>query len=117
MKTCLPIPRPHGRCLTTRQLNPTREGGDSGALHIALPATAPDERDSVIVLDIEGVASVDTGLLQQPDGVVTLFSYLGDLHPPAGTKTNVDSRGVVAGWTAAGRALAIAAFVVLPPSV
>jgi alpha-L-fucosidase len=81
------------------------KGDDFDALRIAIPATAPDVRDTVIALDIDGTANVDPGVMQQPNGVVSLFSYLGDLHPPTGVRANLDSRGVTAGWTTAGGSL------------
>ncbi|HLJ46910.1 MAG TPA: alpha-L-fucosidase [Bryobacteraceae bacterium] len=80
------------------------EGG--GSLTIALPASAPDEDDTVIALDIDGSPHVDTMLQQQPDGVVTLPAYLGDLHKPAGSKARFDSRGVVEFLTDPGHSIA-----------
>ncbi len=85
-----------------------RQTGDEGggSLAIALPAAPPDENDSVIALDIDGAPHVDTMLQQQPDGVVTLPAYLGDLHKPAGSKARFDSRGVVESLTAPGHSIA-----------
>jgi alpha-L-fucosidase len=62
----------------------------------------PDDRNTVVALDIDGAANVDPGVTQQPDGVVRLFSYLGDVRAMGDSKLRLDTRGVTTGWTASG---------------
>jgi hypothetical protein len=76
--------------------------GEVDTLSITLPAAAPDDRNTVIALDIEGAANVDPGVTQQPDGIVRLFSYLGDVRAMGDSKMRLDTRGVTTGWTASG---------------
>ncbi len=68
-------------------------------LRISLPAQAPDANDSVIVLDIRGKTEVDPMLQEQPDGTVTLPTFLGELHKSAASGARLDSRGVMERWT------------------
>ena len=79
-----------------------RDENGFDALRIDTPATPPDLNDSVIALEIEGEPQVDPSLLQQPDGVVTLSAYMANLHKAAGSKMNLDSRGVISDWRSAG---------------
>jgi len=72
-------------------------------LRIVLPAAPPDPSDSVIVLDLEGPIKIETSLLQQHDGSITLPAYLSTIHKSAqNSKMRLDSRGVVVDWLDAG---------------
>ena len=71
---------------------------DLDVLRLQLPATPPDANDSIVALEIEGRAQVDTSLQQQPDGTVTLVAYLAEMHNAPGQGMRVDSRGVVERW-------------------
>jgi alpha-L-fucosidase len=71
---------------------------DHQALTIQLPAAAPDKNDSVIVLDIDGAARVDTALTQQPDDSITLPGYLSEVHKSGTEGLRFDSRGVIERW-------------------
>jgi alpha-glucosidase len=73
--------------------------GDIHVLRIQLPTAPPDKNASVLVLDIEGDARVDSGLLQQPDGKVTLSPSVANISQPAtGEGFTVDIRGVTNRW-------------------
>ena len=50
----------------------------------------------MIALDLDGAPSVNTELVQQPDGTVTLNCALGKL--PTETKLKVSNRGITSGW-------------------
>ena len=65
-------------------------------LHLDFPSSAPNPDVSVIALDLDGAPNVNTGLVQQPDGTVTLNCALGKL--PAETKLKVSNRGITSGW-------------------
>jgi alpha-L-fucosidase len=71
---------------------------DHHSLTIQLPAVASDKYDSVIVLDIEGNAQVDTSLSQQPDASVTLPAFLSEVHKVSESKLRFDARGVAENW-------------------
>jgi alpha-L-fucosidase len=72
---------------------------DHHSLNIELPAAAPDNHDSVIVLEVQGEPQVDTALIQQPDRSVTLPAFLSTVHNAAGAASlKFDSRGVVERW-------------------
>ena len=68
-----------------------------------LPKTAPDEKDSVLVLETDSL-DVMEGILQQPDGSVTLPAHLGGIHTDSGHAPQMvlDTRGVVGKWTKSG---------------
>ena len=70
------------------------EGHDT--LHLDIPSSAPNPDVSVIALDLDGAPTVNTELVQQPDGTVTLNCALGKL--PAETKLKVSNRGITSGW-------------------
>ncbi len=63
--------------------------------------SAPDNKDSVVVLETDGALDVQDGVLQQPDGSVTLPANLGALHTTSGKapQMQIDTRGVAARWT------------------
>jgi alpha-L-fucosidase len=70
-----------------------------GSVTIQLPAAAPDKIDSVVVLDIVGAPKVETAVLQQPNGQVSLPAFLGEVHKSAsGDGLRFDSRGVAERW-------------------
>jgi alpha-L-fucosidase len=72
---------------------------DHYALTLELPGAAPDKYDSVIELDLEGDASVDASLMQQPDDSVTLPAFLSNVHKQAEKSAfRFDSRGVAERW-------------------
>ncbi|HUE83160.1 MAG TPA: alpha-L-fucosidase [Pyrinomonadaceae bacterium] len=72
---------------------------DHHTLTIHLPANAPDQYDSVIVLEVDGETAADTALMQQPDESVTLPAFLANAHKAAGESgLRFDSRGVVERW-------------------
>lgn len=59
----------------------------------------PDPRVSVVVLEIDGRARVDETPLQQPDGSVTLPSFMAALRGPAKGGFSVARGGFTDGWT------------------
>ena len=71
---------------------------DTYALRISVPTTAPDKNDSVIEVDIAGEPQVDTSIIQEANGVVSLQSYLAELHKSPGSKVGLDGRGVIEHW-------------------
>ena len=72
---------------------------DHNDLRIQLPAVAPDKNDAVIELDLSGDLKVDTILMQQPEGNITLPAFLGNLHRSSDQGLRFDSRGVAERWT------------------
>lgn len=69
------------------------------ALQISVPAQAPDERVSVIALEIEGEPEVDLAVVQGPSGHVALEACLADLHREAPDSTiNLGFSGWIEGW-------------------
>ena len=72
---------------------------DHNDLRIQLPAVAPDKNDVVIELDLSGDVKVDTILMQQPEGNITLPAFLGNLHRSSDQGLRFDSRGVAERWT------------------
>ncbi len=81
-----------------RKLTVTKD--KDGSLHIQVPPAAPDQIDSVVVLDIAGAPVVETALLQQPNGQLALPAFLGEVHNAAsGPGLRFDSRGVAERWT------------------
>ncbi|HEX6623466.1 MAG TPA: alpha-L-fucosidase [Pyrinomonadaceae bacterium] len=69
------------------------------ALKIQLPAAAPDRHDSVVRLELQSDAEVDTMLTQQPDDSVTLPAFLSEVHRVGDGTLRFDARGVVERWT------------------
>jgi alpha-L-fucosidase len=71
------------------------------ALTLRLPPAAPDMYDSVIGLEVAGEPQVDTMLMQQPDGTITLPAHLGEVHGAAAGNEGLrfDTRGVAEHWT------------------
>ena len=65
-------------------------------LRIDVPSAAPNSDVSVVALDLNGTLHVNTGLVQQPDGTITLNCALGKL--PATTKLKVSNRGITSEW-------------------
>jgi alpha-L-fucosidase len=64
-------------------------------LRLKVPVSTPDPNLSVIALEIEGSPDVEQGLVQQPDGKVTLSCAFAKV---AGPGVNFDSRGAVRNW-------------------
>ncbi|HWR37451.1 MAG TPA: alpha-L-fucosidase [Clostridia bacterium] len=84
-----------------RNLNVTKR--TDGSLHVALPSSAPDAIDSVVVLEIDGAPKVERAVVQQPNGQLALPAFLGEVHKTAsGPGLRFDSRGVVERWTNTG---------------
>jgi alpha-glucosidase len=84
----------------------TIEDGKLHVLRIELPTAHPDKNVSVIALEVEGEARVNQGLMQQPDGRVTLSPIFAEItKPPAGEPFTVDVRGVTNRWVTAGGGL------------
>jgi alpha-L-fucosidase len=79
---------------------------DHYSLTLRLPKSAPDDKDTVVALDIDPETPLDVlpGVLQQPDGSVTLPANLGGIHTDSGKAPTlqIDSRGVAMHWTKAG---------------
>ena len=71
---------------------------DTYTLRISVPAAAPDKNDSVVEVDIAGEPQVDPSIVQEANGVVSLQSYLAELHKSAGSKLALDGRGVIEHW-------------------
>jgi alpha-L-fucosidase len=68
-------------------------------IRVRVPSSPPDAHDSVIVLEIEGEPEAETGLTQQPDGVVRLPAYLAEAHHAhEAPNFSFDSRGVIQQW-------------------
>ena len=66
---------------------------------VQLPKDAPDQFDSVVVLEMTGRPDVVTSLSQQPDGTVLLDAYLANLHKGSGDSgITLDRRGVLTRW-------------------
>jgi len=81
------------------------DAANFATLRFSLPPAAPDPSDSVLALDLDGPANVDTTLLEQPDRTITLSAHLGTLKKAAGSETRFDSRGVAERWTRSGDSL------------
>jgi alpha-L-fucosidase len=87
------------KALYVRQDNVIKS--DQYSLTLRLPKAAPDDKDSVVVLETDGALDVSGGILQQPDGSVTLPANLGGMHTNSGKapQMQIDTRGVAARWT------------------
>ncbi len=84
----------------------TTEEGGLKVLRIQLPSNPPDRNASVIALDIDGDVQVDAGLVQQPDGKITLSPAFAKItQPAAGDGFTVDIRGVTNRWVTSEGAL------------
>ena len=88
-----------GKSLPVKQ---TVEADGLQVLRIQLPSAAPDKNASVVALELEGEARVDTRLVQQPDGKVILSPSFAEVRQPAtGEGFTVDIRGVTNRWLTA----------------
>ncbi len=65
-------------------------------LRLNLPAQPLDSNASVIALEVDGLPQAYQGLVQQPDGKVTLNCAFA--HLDTGTHIKVSNRGVTSGW-------------------
>jgi len=80
-----------------------RRRGECDELRLQFPAQPPDKDVSVVALELAGEAAFERGLIQQPDGKVTLSCAFASL---AGTpKLTIDSRGVATRWFEPGNEL------------
>lgn len=75
-----------------------------GLLRIALPAEPPDKRVSVVALEIEGQAEIDSAPRQAPDGSIALPASAAAIHGKAaryesgGAKDNIGYWSNAADW-------------------
>ncbi len=75
----------------------SRAGGVE-VLRIDVPPQPPDRNVSVIAVDIDGSPEVQPGLLQQPDGKVTLSPAFAEVHASGKQELVIDNRGVTTRW-------------------
>ncbi len=69
-------------------------------INLSLPAQKPDRYVSVVVLEIEGKARVDSALVQQNSGNVCLPAHMASIqNPKSGCPIGLDPSGIVTGWT------------------
>jgi len=69
-------------------------------INLSLPARKPDRHVSVVVLEIEGKARVDSSLVQQNSGNVYLPAHMASIqNPKSGSQIGLDPSGIVTGWT------------------
>lgn len=74
-----------------------------GSLRVALPASASDKIDSIVVLEVEGTPTAERAVVQQPNGHLALPAFLGEVHKAEpGSGIRFDSRGVAEHWTKPG---------------
>jgi alpha-L-fucosidase len=67
-----------------------------------VPSEAPDENDSVVVLEFDPDSEIEVfkGLIQQPDGTTTLDPLLAILNKIASKSSlRIDNRGYAINWT------------------
>lgn len=66
---------------------------------VNLPENQPERNVSVLVLNIEGNADIDTSILQQPNGNITLDGFMAQIHRAAtNSKITVAASGIVEKW-------------------
>jgi alpha-L-fucosidase len=74
---------------------------DLYSLSLQVPARAPDQHDSVVVLETDPNRKLEVfpGLTQQPDGVANLEPQLAQIHKSAaGSTLTIDDRGYATRW-------------------
>jgi alpha-L-fucosidase len=77
----------------------TGEGSIPSLLEVKLPAKKADPHVSVIVLDLEGIAEIEPGILQQPSGKIELNAFMGTLHPSkSGRQIRLNPIGSTENW-------------------
>ena len=77
----------------------TDPDSDLYRVRVKVPETPPDGRVSVIALDINGSAEVQSGLMQQPSGRVTLSPAFAEIHhSDSGQTLSLDNRGITTHW-------------------
>jgi len=69
---------------------------DEHVVELKLPRKRPDKRVCVVALDLVGVPNVNSSLLQQLDGSITLPAHMAQLKGPASVE--IGRNGSVAGW-------------------
>jgi len=88
---------------------------DNYELRVSVPPRAPDPRVSVLVLEIDGNAQAETGILQQPDGTIKLEAFRAEVHSERSSpRLRFDPRGIAAGWRDAGEWLSWQAKILRP---
>lgn len=85
-----------GKSLEINQKNNSKD--DQYSLSLRLPAVAPDEYDSVIVLETAGDVQVDPALMQQPDRSISLPAFLSNVHNSGEKGLRIDGRGIAERW-------------------
>jgi alpha-L-fucosidase len=69
------------------------------ATRISVPAKAPTEYASVVVLEIEGTPDIDKSLIQGSNGIVELKAGQAKVESTTGKPTlRIDNRGVAENW-------------------
>jgi len=71
---------------------------DRHTLVLTLPAQPPDPHVSVVALELDGPADVNTTPQQQASGKVALPAHLADVHRSADSELTLTNTGVVALW-------------------
>lgn len=72
---------------------------DCHTLTVDLPGQAPDQYVSVLALDIEASADIDTTLMQQPDGNIALEGCLAKMYKAEeGSQITVTASGIIEQW-------------------
>jgi alpha-L-fucosidase len=72
---------------------------DHTTTRISVPAKAPTQYASVVVLEIDGAANVDKSLIQSANGTVELKANQGKIETTAEKPTmRIDNRGVAENW-------------------
>ncbi len=74
------------------------ENVDHHRLTIDLPAQAPDENVSVVVLELDGDVDIDTTPAQRADGRITLSAVHADVHAAGDGTGPARHKGVVENW-------------------
>ncbi len=68
-------------------------------LSLEMPATAPDDLVSVVVLELDGEPDVDTTLMQQADETVMLFAHLAEIEASANDQDlALDRSATITNW-------------------
>jgi alpha-L-fucosidase len=76
------------------------EARDYHVVSVELPREIPDKDAFVIVLEVGGKVSVDSSIIQQLDGTVTMEAFLArNQHDGRKPNPHIGPRGVMQGWT------------------
>jgi alpha-L-fucosidase len=68
-------------------------------LTVSLPSQAPNKYTSIVALDIDGNAEVDTALMQLADGKIVLDGHQAVIHKQAGSQIGLSRSGVIINWS------------------